>query len=316
MSNINVAVIGEEAYARNLGRKGTVSDITFYDFKSPANHTITAIEPSKYPEKMASLFYALSITDFAVIVVNNIDAVLGEMILTADTLGIKTGAFVMKNYHQPEEMAPLIKGTSLEGFEFMADDPIKLKDQLLYMAANKKTHETPKGAVPIDHLFNVKGVGTVILGVVASGTIRRHDELKVLPTANLAQVRSIQKHDDDFEVATIGDRVGLALKNITVEELDRGYVLTNEDMLCLTKLNVKVTPHKFWKKPLEVGMVLQIGHWMQYMPARVEKAERTSEGYALELLLEHPMALKPDSRLFVSHIDTPKLRVIGPAYLS
>jgi len=316
MGNINVAVMGEEAYARNLGRKGTVSDITFYDFKSPANDTITAIEPSKYPDKLASLFYALSITDYAVMIVNNIDAVMGEMILAADTLGLKKGAFIMKNYHQPEEMAPLIKGTSLEGFEFMADDHIALKEKLLRMAADTKAPETPKGAVPIDHFFNVKGVGTVILGVVASGTIRRHDELRVMPTANFAQVRSIQKHDDDFEVATLGDRVGLALKNITVEELDRGYVLTNEEMLCLTKLNVKVKPHKFWKKPLEVGMVLHIGHWMQYLPARVEKAEKTSEGHALELVLEKPMALKADSRLFISYIDQPKLRVIGPAYLA
>ena len=42
---------------------------------------------------------------------------------------------------------------------------------LLEMAAAKEPIETPGGSVPIDHFFNVKGVGAVILGTVVSGEI-------------------------------------------------------------------------------------------------------------------------------------------------
>lgn len=68
------------------------------------------------------------------------------------------------------------------------------------------------GTVPVDHAFSVKGVGTVVLGLVTKGTVKKHDALKVLPGTKTVQVRSIQKHDDDFDLASEGDRVGSGLK--------------------------------------------------------------------------------------------------------
>ena len=56
--------------------------------------------------------------------------------------------------------------------------------------------------------------------------------------AKTAQVRSIQKHDEEFDVAGEGDRVGLALKNVEVEDLDRGAVLTNDPAI---KTSTKLT---------------------------------------------------------------------------
>jgi selenocysteine-specific translation elongation factor len=47
---------------------------------------------------------------------------------------------------------------------------------------HQKTHDAAgKGSVPVDTHFNVKGVGVVVLGFVAQGTIKKHDMLKVLP---------------------------------------------------------------------------------------------------------------------------------------
>ena len=37
------------------------------------------------------------------------------------------------------------------------------------------------GAVPVDHAFNVKGVGVVVLGIVVYGTVQKHATLNVLP---------------------------------------------------------------------------------------------------------------------------------------
>lgn len=56
MPNLNVAVIGPEGYAKDLGKKGTVSDITFYNLKKD-DITVTIIEPTRYPEKLSSLFF-------------------------------------------------------------------------------------------------------------------------------------------------------------------------------------------------------------------------------------------------------------------
>jgi selenocysteine-specific translation elongation factor len=115
--------------------------------------------------------------------------------------------------------------------------------------------------VKVDHAFKVKGVGPVILGVVTSGVVQKHATLSVLPGGKIAQVRSTQKHDDEFDVASEGDRVGLELKNIEVEDLDRGTVLTNEPSIkTASKLETKASLVKYWQMPIKQGMVMHIGH--------------------------------------------------------
>ena len=138
---------------------------------------------------------------------------------------------------------------------------------------HQKSHETAgKGIVPVDAHFNVKGVGVVVLGSVAQGMIKKHETLKVLPTEKTAQIRSIQKHDDDAESAIAGDRVGLALKNIESEDLDRGFVLTSDPAVkYATTVSGKAQLVKYWPAPLKEGMVLYAGNWMQFLPTRLEK---------------------------------------------
>jgi len=310
MGNINVAIVGELDYGRGLGKKGTESDMTYFDFKKGPD-TLTMVEPTRFPDKLSSLFFSLYDCQYALVVVKDINAALGEAIIALDALDRSKGAFVLKDYHTEDEVLPLIKGTCLENYTFLEDEPTKIKEMLIEMASAKEGEETPGGSVPIDHFFNVKGTGTVILGTVASGTIRKHDKLTVYPTGKWGIVRSIQKHDDEHSIATLGDRVGLALKNLKIDELDRGHVLSSEELGTFEKLKLKIVPHRFWKKPLEAGMALHIGHWMQFLPAKVEASSKEGEGYILEVSLEKPMVMCPGDTVFVSHLDTPKLRVVG-----
>ena len=46
MGNLNIAVLGAKDYASKIGKKGTVTDMTFYDHKSGTD-SFTLIEPSK-----------------------------------------------------------------------------------------------------------------------------------------------------------------------------------------------------------------------------------------------------------------------------
>ena len=85
MGNLNVAVIGAKGLAGEVGKKGTVTDMTFYDYKSGTD-SFTLIEPSKYPEKLSSLFYSVAMSEFAILVVDSIDSFLGETIVIASSL--------------------------------------------------------------------------------------------------------------------------------------------------------------------------------------------------------------------------------------
>lgn len=318
MANLNVVVLGPNDYAKDLGKKGTASDITLYDLKKGAD-TVSLLEATKYPERLAPLFYACSMADAALVVVDELGATLGEGILVLDSIGIQKGWFVLRNYIAPEKIAPLLKGTSLEHFEFIADDKVSIREMLLEIAAARKEKlGQPYGTVPIDHFFNVKGVGTVILGHVVNGSIKKHDNLKVLPTKSVAQVRSIQKHDDDFAEAGQGDRVGLALKNVEAEELDRGYVLSNDpDLVMNDQASGDLQVVKYWPTPLKEGTVLHVGHWMQFVPGRLESYQSGADwrqGKAV-IRLDRPLVRKAGDRALVTQLDGGKLRIVGTIIL-
>ncbi|NLZ29937.1 MAG: elongation factor Tu [Methanomicrobiales archaeon] len=317
MGNLNVAVLGPEGYAKNLGKRGTASDITFYNLKK-GDDTVTFIEPTRYPERLAPLFYAASMADAALIVVNEITPTFGEWVLMLDEAGVGQGSIILQNYITPGDLAPLLRGTVLEHYEFVDEDPIVLRDRLLTEAhtrASTRPGAGTTGSIPIDHHFNVRGIGTVILGGVVRGGIVKHDALKVYPGEQVITVRSIQKHDDDFAWAAEDDRVGLALKNIDSTALDRGYVLSNDPAIQVrTGLEVQATLVKYWPAPLTAGMVLHLGHWMQFIPARVVEAVQDDGDWrrpTLTLALEKDLIYLPGDTAVLHYLEGGKLRIAG-----
>ncbi|HUK38739.1 MAG TPA: EF-Tu/IF-2/RF-3 family GTPase [Methanomicrobiales archaeon] len=318
MPNLTVAVLGEPGFAKDLGKTGTSSDITLYNLKRGTD-SVTFIEPTRYPEKVAPLFFAVSLADRAILVVGGVDAAFGETVLMLQCAGVAKGHLVLRNYLTREQLLPLIRGTVVEGYEVFSGNPGGLRDSLLDEAAagggnTGRTGEQGPGTVPVDHFFPVKGIGTVVLGTVASGEIHPHDTLQVLPLKRQVQVRSIQKLDDDAEIAVKGDRVGLALKGIEAEELDRGYVLTNDPGVKGSDVvsgRIDLVP--YWKVPLKEGMMVHAGHWMQFVPGRIEAVDvsngdrRPQVTIRLDREIVHP----PGARAILHHLEGGSLRIIG-----
>lgn len=316
MANLNVALLGAPDYSKDLGKKGTVSDLTFYNLKR-GDDTVTFIEPSRYPERLAPLFYAVSMAKKAILIVDAITPVFGESVIMLQALGLKNGLAILRNFVTREQIAPLIKGTVVDGYDFIADDKNDIRERLLKEASEMKTScDAPVGAMPVDHFFSVKGVGTVALGSITEGTLRKHDTLRVLPGDKTAQVRSIQKHDSDYDCAGVGDRTGLALKGIEVEDLDRGTIVTTDDSIkTISSLTARAEIVKYWPSPIKEGMVLHIGHWMQYVPARVESVQIEGDWHkpTLVLKLDKMLVYRPGahSRAVLTYPEGGKLRVTG-----
>jgi selenocysteine-specific translation elongation factor len=319
MSNLTVAVIGPEGYAGELGKKGTSSDITFYNLKKGEN-TLTFLEPTRYPERLASLFFAVSLASRAILVVDEITASFGECVIMLDCAGIRNGVLVLRNYITPEQIAPLIQGTVVAQYITVPDDRMKIRELLLAEVEAIREPESigEHGAVPVDHFFSVKGIGVVVLGEVVGGRIARHENLRIHPTKKTALVRSIQKHDDDAEYAIPGDRVGLALKGIETEDLDRGYVLSaNPHMTSSTTINGRASLVRYWPSPLREGMVLHAGLWMQFIPARVAFVDNSGDWKRPQITLrtETELISHPGARLILHYLDGGKLRVAGTMIL-
>jgi len=328
MPNLTVAVLGAPDFAKELGKKGTSSDITLYNLKRGTD-TVTFIEPTRYPEKIAPLFFSVSLADRAIMVVDEVNASFGESVLMLQCAGVAKGHLILHNYITREQLLPLIRGTVLEGYEVWPGTLIALRETLLDEAAAKgsgpaipgEPGKIPAGSgrscvgtVPVDHFFNVRGIGTVILGVVAGGEIRTHNTLQVLPIGKQVQVRSIQKHDDDAEVAYPGDRVGIALKGIEADELDRGYVLTNDPGIRITGLisgRLDLVP--YWSIPLKNGMAVHVGHWMQFVPGKIELVEDSNGDRRphVTIRLDRELVHPPGARAIIHYLEGGKLRVTG-----
>jgi selenocysteine-specific translation elongation factor len=105
----------------------------------------------------------------------------------------------------------------------------------------------------IDHAFPVKGIGTVILGVIKKGTLNAGGMVEIVgyddsPPKKVI-IRSIQKHDRDFKMAHEGDRVGLALKgNISPQDISRDNIIVSQGLFKHeSKINAKIYINQFYK---------------------------------------------------------------------
>lgn len=319
MGNLNIAVVGAKDYAGKIGKKGTVTDMTFYEHKAGTD-SFTLIGPSKYPDKLSSLFYSVGMSEFVILVVDKIDSFLGETIVMVDSLGIDKGFIILQNYIQPEQLSPLLAGTSLEGYEYREDDPIKLREELIAMAKSegRKAGDGTCGSCPVDSHFNVKGVGTVVLGSVIDGHFKKHDKMTVFPIKREVILKSIQKHDLDSDDGVKGDHVGLALRGIESDELDRGYVVTTDPSVKMTRsVSGKVNLVKYWPSALKEGMVLHIGHWMQMVPCRITAVDNGADFRAADVTfeLDSDIIHKPGDKAIIMYLEGGKLRVAGSVIL-
>jgi selenocysteine-specific translation elongation factor len=320
VAGLTVALLGNQDAKRELGKVGTQSDVHLHEFKEGDRQAI-CIVPVKYPESVKPLSYAVLNSDSVALVVDKITAQVGEQLLAADAAGVKHGIIVLQNYLQPEQLKPLLKGTTLESWPMLAEEDWPKVRAHLAAAPPRGSKDGPV-VVPIDHHFNVKGVGAVVLAVVKQGVLHKGDTLYAYPDKVICPVRSIQIHDVDHNEAVPGDRVGLALRNTPPEMLDRGMVLAPADApvkvhAAGSTATFRLKRSAFSKQPLKAGAVVQIGAGMQYVPFRLttDAPAAGAEGDVTGTL-EKGLVHLPGERAVLWHQDNVPQRVVGALTLT
>jgi selenocysteine-specific translation elongation factor len=317
MRAVTIGLLGNLDYAQHLGKKGTESDVALYSFREGDDY-VSAIVPIRYPDKPQPLVFTVNAAEALLIVVSAVNRELGESILAADAAGVKRAFVVLQNFVQKEQVLPLLKGTSLEGAEFLEDKPAEVRQKLAAIPIDPRPGA---GAVPIDHHFDVKGVGPVVLGFVKRGVVKKHDELRVWPTKKVAQVRSIQVHDHDVEEAGTGEHVGLALKGVAATDLDRGQVLAPDGALHVfeAQRNVKLTVQisRYFKQGVELGKVYYLGAGWQWIPIKVKAGMGVPGSRAtLEAEPQKPLVLGLEETGVLVDMESKGQRIVGPATLA
>ncbi|MES2153748.1 MAG: GTP-binding protein [bacterium] len=83
--------------------------------------------------------------------------------------------------------------------------------------------------MPVMDVLTVGGVGTVVIGRIERGSVRKDQELRLEPSGKFARVKSIEIHRQAVDAAAAGDTVGLALRDVSKTELSRGDVAGPEE---------------------------------------------------------------------------------------
>jgi selenocysteine-specific elongation factor len=149
---------------------------------------------------------------------------------TLEVVKLEVEEFLRGTFLGPPK-APIIAVSSLTG----AGLP-ELKQAMINVATQlhpRDSHALVR--LPIDRVFTMKGFGTVVTGNLVAGTVRREDELEVLPGGRRVRVRGIQVHGQKAETAVAGQRTALNLAGATTEDLFRGMTLVPPQTLESTR---------------------------------------------------------------------------------
>ncbi|MFH1788054.1 MAG: EF-Tu/IF-2/RF-3 family GTPase [Candidatus Altiarchaeota archaeon] len=263
--NGNVTAALGRGLAASLGRKGTESDVTLYNHKH--NDTVLSfVEPSAYPDKVQSLVSALNIADQVLLKVDEINETFGELVVALDACGLKMGHLILGESIPLESIKPLIKDSILSSYSIADEQVVALRETLSKLILPSEGEPI----VQVDHCFQVKGVGTVALGVVKKGVLRKHDNVFIYPSKTETLVKSIQVHDTDVSEARAGVRVGIALKDVKPGQVDRGSILsTRGDLKTASTLESNASISRYARTPLVEGDQVMVNSNLNYTPGKI-----------------------------------------------
>ncbi|HVM68716.1 MAG TPA: selenocysteine-specific translation elongation factor [Gaiellaceae bacterium] len=152
----------------------------------------------------------------------------------------------------------------------------ELRAALCRAAAAVRERPRPEGAarLPVDRVFTLRGIGTVVTGTLWSGAVGSGDRLLAEPAGREVRVRSVQVHNEPVGRAEAGQRVALALAGVEREEVRRGQVLVAPGAFRPSyRLDVELAEGT----AVEDGARLQVHHATVAVPARVVRAGRFAQ---------------------------------------
>ncbi len=155
---------------------------------------------------------------------------------------------LLSKYDYPGDDVPIVKGSALKALE---GDPeaIKAIEELMdvvdeYIPTPQREADKPF-LMPIEDIFSISGRGTVVTGRVERGVLKPGEEVEIVGFKETMKTvaTSLEMFRKILDEAIAGDNVGVLLRGIKKEEVERGMVLAKPG---------SITPHKKFKAQVYV----------------------------------------------------------------
>lgn len=314
--------MGDTSIASDLGKKGTSTDISIFD-KKTNDQIFSYCYSNTYPEKLQSLLQSIAISEYAILNITRLDSFLGEQMLALDIFNLKRGFILYSFEVDIEKVKNIIKKTNLSSFQIV-DSLEQLKKHLSELKpVEYEENEAPSTDaatttanpvyIPIDHVFDVKGVGTVVLGSIKQGEIKTYDELEINPLNKPVVIKSIQMHDDPVSHSKKFSRVGLAIKGVSAKDVSRGDIITSPGLskIISDSFQIKFNKNPFFKEDIVETQNYMISVGLQIRTVKIKKIE----GNEIAITLEKPIAYIKNNLCVVFSPDSKTMRIMGYGYM-
>ena len=138
-----------------------------------------------------------------------------------------------------DENAPIIKGSATKALAGSKEDEdaimelVKAMDD--YFPEPKRELDKPF-LMPIEDVFSIKGRGTVATGRIEQGIVKVNEEVEIvgIRATKKSVVTGVEMFKKNLDQGQAGDNVGILLRGIEREDIERGQVLLSLALLLLT----------------------------------------------------------------------------------
>ena len=184
---------------------------------------------------------------YIVVYLNKVDMVDDPELLELVEMEIRE---LLSKYEFPGDDIPIIKGSALKALESGASDSEaeEYKSILELMAKVDEYIPTPERDVdkpflmPVEDVFSITGRGTVGTGRIERGKVNVNEEVEIVglhaEKGTKAVCTGVEMFRKTLDEGQAGDNVGILLRGIGKEDLERGMVLAKPG---------SVNPHKKFK---------------------------------------------------------------------
>jgi selenocysteine-specific elongation factor len=207
--------------------------------------------------------------------------------------------------------APIVRTSAATGHGL---DDVK---RALGQIAKRVTNEGEGDAfrMSIDRSFVAQGVGTVVTGTVASGTLRAGDEVELSPAGKRVRVRGVQSHGREAVQVSRGQRAAVNVMGLHHTEIERGDEIAAPGFLVPSRLmnvHLRVLRDSPWPLRHRARVRLHVGTREAMASVRLlesNEIEPGGEGFA-QLILARP-ATAAGGQAFVIRAESPLVTLGG-----
>ncbi|MEZ5174700.1 MAG: elongation factor Tu [Acidimicrobiia bacterium] len=162
-----------------------------------------------------------------VVFMNKVDQVDDDELLDLVELEVRE---LLSEYEFPGDEVPVVRGSALKALEGDASAAEAIVELMAAVDSyiEEPVRDTDKPfAMPVEDVFSITGRGTVVTGRIESGTLKVGDQVEIvgLRDSQTTTVTGIEMFRKLLDEGRAGDNVGLLLRGIGKDDVERGQVV-------------------------------------------------------------------------------------------